>query len=111
MMLAAHAEPPSFGRKYRETWANARPIILERVGILRHAALALDAGRLDEAMRADAERAAHKIADTASAFGFWDASQLAREARAALDTRTPSSPGVTARFMEITERLRCLLSE
>lgn len=63
-----------------ELWAKSRDRVLERVSVIEAASLALRSGSLSAELRAEAEREAHKLAGVAGTFGYWDATELAREA-------------------------------
>jgi HPt (histidine-containing phosphotransfer) domain-containing protein len=69
----------------RAVWNQQRPLVAERIGIIERAASELDQGRLDEQLRADAQRAAHMLAGSIGIFGFAQASAAARELEAELD--------------------------
>ena len=84
--------------------------VIERLRVIEIAAVSVRFGRLDEATRARAERGAHKIADSARMFGYWDAGQLALELKAAFAGSEPIAPSVLARLFEIIEQLRAELS-
>src|SRR3954451_3919836 len=60
-------------------WARQRDEMSRRVDIVEQAVVALLEGDLHEDQRAEAERAAHKIAGAAGSFGFPAASEHARE--------------------------------
>lgn len=93
-----------------ELWQKSRCSVLERVRVIECAVLALRLGALTEAGRADAERAAHKIAGVAGTFGYWNASELAREAEAALAEDVKRTPEIIARLGEIASTLYAQLS-
>jgi HPt (histidine-containing phosphotransfer) domain-containing protein len=93
-----------------ELWLKSRPGVLERVRVLECAVLALRLGQLTEPARADAERAAHKLAGIAGTFGYWNATELAREAEAALSVDTNRSPEIVGRLGEIASVLYAQLS-
>ena len=84
--------------------------VIERLRLVEIAAVSVRFGRLDEATRARAERASHKIADTSRMFGYWDATQLALELQAAFKGTEPIAPSVLSRIFEIIEQLRADLS-
>jgi diguanylate cyclase (GGDEF)-like protein len=62
-----------------DLWDRARPVLLERVGQLEDAVLAVLEGRLDPQTHREAGRAAHKIAGSAGTFGYQRATDIARE--------------------------------
>jgi hypothetical protein len=78
----------------------------ERLGVIESATLAVRFGRLDADVRARAARAAHKIADGARMFGYWQASELALEIQAAFDGTGPIPSIVLSRLFEIVQELR-----
>ncbi|MEP6494142.1 MAG: Hpt domain-containing protein [bacterium] len=87
-------------------WAKSRDGILERVTVIEAATLALRNGSLDVVLRADAERAAHKLAGVAGTFGYGDATELAREAEAAFGGTDEFSPDMVLRLSAIAVALR-----
>jgi HPt (histidine-containing phosphotransfer) domain-containing protein len=60
-------------------WAKFLPDIRERVNVLELAVAAASAGKLDSALRASAQSAAHKLAGTLGTFGLQRGTELARE--------------------------------
>jgi HPt (histidine-containing phosphotransfer) domain-containing protein len=83
---------------------------IERLNVIDSAVMAVRFGRLDETKRANARRAAHKIADAARMFGYWDAAQLALEIEAAFEGSAPIPSIVLSQLFEIVEQLRQELS-
>jgi len=67
-----------------ELWAKSRGHVLARVAAIESAAVASQAGTLSVEQRAAAESEAHKLAGVAGTFGYWDATELAREAEGLL---------------------------
>ena len=63
-----------------ELWAKSQVHIMSRVAAIESASVALLAGTCDAEQRTTAEREAHKLAGVAGMFGYWDATDLAREA-------------------------------
>jgi hypothetical protein len=78
----------------------------ERLSVIESATLAVRFGKLDADLRARATRAAHKIADAARMFGYWDAAELALEVQAAFEGSAPIPSIVLSRLFEVVERLR-----
>jgi chemotaxis protein histidine kinase CheA len=78
----------------------------ERLSVIDAATLAVRFGRLNEDVRARAMRAAHKIADAAKMFGYWDAAELALEIEAAFQGTAPIPSIVLSRLFEVVEQLR-----
>ena len=66
-------------------WLRQRGEMLRRVDLVEGAVAALLEGALEDEQRADATRAAHKIAGSAGSFGFPDASVHAREIELAFE--------------------------
>src|SRR5262245_24253987 len=60
-------------------WERFKETIITRVTVLEQAATALLEGRLDDELRQQAEREAHKLAGAVGTFGFTEGSRLARE--------------------------------
>ncbi len=60
-------------------WARHRDAVLDQVAQLEDAVIAVLEGRLDDELREDARRHAHKVAGAGGTFGFPEASRLARE--------------------------------
>ena len=71
-------------------WEKSREEVVRRVGTLEEAIGAMLDGRLDEDLRARAERDAHKLAGSLGMFGFPHGSELARELEQALAAPAPS---------------------
>jgi diguanylate cyclase (GGDEF)-like protein len=60
-------------------WERSKESILGRVALLEQATGALLEGTLDDALRQQAEREAHKLTGSLGTFGFGEGSRLARE--------------------------------
>jgi ActR/RegA family two-component response regulator len=60
-------------------WERFQGTMTQRVAVLEQAAMALLEGTLDDELRRQAEREAHKLAGTVGTFGFMEGSRLARE--------------------------------
>ena len=93
-----------------ELWSQYQPAILGRVHVIALAVLSLRLGTLDAASRANARRASHKVAGFANTFGFWHASELAREAEAAFESLDPIPGTTVTRLDEIATSLSRELS-
>jgi diguanylate cyclase (GGDEF)-like protein len=63
----------------RTIWRDHRAEILERVGLIERAVMALAAAELDERLRVEAQRAAHSLIGSVGTFGFIGASEAARK--------------------------------
>jgi HPt (histidine-containing phosphotransfer) domain-containing protein len=85
-------------------WTEQRAEMLHRVDVVEAAVVALGAGGLGEETRAEAERAAHRIAGAAGSFGFGDASDVARELEHALHAGVGPEDG--SRLAEWVRALR-----
>jgi diguanylate cyclase (GGDEF)-like protein len=72
-------------------WRRSLPRTSGQLVRIESAVAALGEGRLDEPVRADAQRQAHRIAGAAGTFGFDQASVTARELEAFFESR-PSDP-------------------
>lgn len=62
----------------RSVWARQQDRVNDRLDVIERALAALADGRLDAALRRDAERAAHTLAGSIGTFGFTEASEAAR---------------------------------
>jgi diguanylate cyclase (GGDEF)-like protein len=62
-----------------ELWERFKDTMTNRVIVLERAAMALLEGTLDDELRREAEREAHKLAGSVGTFGFMEGSRLARE--------------------------------
>lgn len=110
MTAISGAARDALDRGMMELWQKSRSGVLERVRVIECAVLSLRLGQLTELARADAERAAHKLVGVAGTFGYWNASELAREAEAALAIDATRSPEIVARLGEIASLLYAQLS-
>ena len=87
-------------------WDKFRDGMFRRVDVLDEAAVALLAGRLDEAGRRAAEREAHKLAGSVGTFGFAEASRMGREAELMLEGTRPLGPAEVLRLSELAVAIR-----
>jgi FixJ family two-component response regulator len=62
-----------------EIWEHCKGTITEQVAVLEQAAMAMLEGPLDDELRRQAGREAHKLAGSVGTFGFTEGSRLARE--------------------------------
>ena len=60
-------------------WQKSLPRVREQLDLLERAAVELLEGGLDNDLRREAEREAHKLAGAAGSFGFRESSEIARE--------------------------------
>lgn len=85
-------------------WQRSLARVTEQIAVIEGAVMALLEGRLDEAMSAEAEREAHKIAGSAGTFGFHQASATARELENLFADR-PTSPAAAAEAAALVDSL------
>jgi len=88
-----------------EVWQRFKATIQNRIAILEQATVALLDGRLDENLRQNAEREAHKLAGSIGVFGFPEGSRLAREIERLFETGTPLDQARTLRLSELVMSL------
>ncbi len=62
-----------------EIWEHCKETITKQVAVLEQAAMAVLEGTLDDELRHQAGREAHKLAGSVGTFGFTEGSRLARE--------------------------------
>lgn len=87
-------------------WAEHREAILERVGVLERAVATLTRRTLDEELRAEAQREAHKLAGVLGTFGFEVGSERAREMEQILEQVDALSPARAPLLGELVRGLR-----
>jgi diguanylate cyclase (GGDEF)-like protein len=87
-------------------WAKHLPGVLEQVGVVERAVAELIAGSLEESTRRDAHREAHKLAGSLGTFGFWKASELAREIELALEEGRNAGPGAVPALAQAVVGIR-----
>ena len=87
----------------RSVWTRQQGRIHARIALIERAVTALAEDRLDAALRADAERAAHMLAGSLGMFGFSGAADAAHELEAELAHPTPNR---TAALPALLLRLR-----
>jgi HPt (histidine-containing phosphotransfer) domain-containing protein len=87
----------------RSVWERQHDRVSERIGVVEQALRALGEDRLDDELRADAERSAHMLAGSVGMFGFIDASDAARELESDLAQATPDR---TTALLALLGRLR-----
>jgi len=76
----------------REIWEQERDGVLSGVGVLEEAIAAALDDALDDELRQRARREAHKLAGSIGTFGFWKASENARELE--LTFERPAEPAL-----------------
>jgi len=69
-----------------EIWEHCKETITKQVAVLEQAAMAVLEGTLDDELRHQAGREAHKLAGSVGTFGFTEGSRLAREIEHLLQT-------------------------
>lgn len=83
-----------------------REPILARMAVLEAAIAALEAGKLDENLRLNAERQAHKLVGSLGMFGLPAGSDLARQLEQAFkEPIAPPAPSLRASFTALAELL------
>jgi len=87
-------------------WEKSRSSILSRVAALEDAARTLLAAPLPDDVRRTVERETHKLAGAAGTFGFWDASELARQAELILKGCDPIVSADVLRLSNLAAQLR-----
>lgn len=87
-------------------WAEHRGAILERVGVLERAVAMLTRRALDEELRLEAEREAHKLAGVLGTFGFGRGSEQAREMELILERPEGLGPARAPLLRELVDGLR-----
>jgi diguanylate cyclase (GGDEF)-like protein len=85
--------------------------LARRVETLEETVAAMREGKLDESLRARAERDAHKLAGSLGMFGFPRGSELARELEQALDVPDGPAPSEAPRLAELVLALRSELDD
>ncbi|HEY4219541.1 MAG TPA: response regulator [Gemmatimonadaceae bacterium] len=90
-------------------WEKSRTAILKRVAALEDAAQTLLVEPLTPDVRRTVERETHKLAGAAGMFGFWDASELARQAELILQGTDPIASADVLRLSNLSEQLRLQL--
>ncbi|HEX5724179.1 MAG TPA: response regulator [Longimicrobiaceae bacterium] len=89
-----------------EAWERFRGPVLARVDAVERAALAVLEGRLDEEVRREAEREAHKLAGSVGTFGFAQGSRIAREVERILQESTALEQAEALRLTDLVVALR-----
>jgi len=76
--LYENSDYDDFNDPLAKVWERSKQAIMGRVSVLEQATVALVEGSLNDEMRRDAEREAHKLAGSVGNFGFPEGSRLAR---------------------------------
>lgn len=95
-------------RAVAELWARFRPRIMESLGVLEQAMVALEEHRLSDSLRLKAEQEAHKLAGSLGTFGFAQCTPLARGIEMHLQ---PDAPMTTTDVADLREKLAALRRE
>ena len=93
-----------------ELWEQFKGKMFERVAVLVEASGALSDGGLDEELRQKAQWEAHKLAGSVGTFGFSEASRIAGEIEALVQSTTPGETE-GARLSELVHSLRQELAQ
>lgn len=88
-----------------EVWQRFKETMQNRVAVLEQATVALLEGTLDDDLRQNAEREAHKLAGSVGVFGFLEGSRLAREIEQLFETGTPLGQAKALRLSELVVSL------
>lgn len=80
-------------------WTQFREPILARMTVLKQAIDALESGTLDDDLRLDAERQAHKLVGSLGMFGLPAGSDLARQLELAFQNPLPNQDGIPLRTL------------
>ena len=86
-------------------WAKSLPHVRAQLDTLERAAMAIMDGSLDEELRRDAEREAHRLAGAAGSFGFNDASPIARELEYLFQNPKPDARRAAEIVLSLREQL------
>jgi diguanylate cyclase (GGDEF)-like protein len=87
-MAAGRGLDAGLAEMVKELWEQARPVALERLNVVDDAVAAVMAGTLDDDLRDEAMRVAHKLAGSLGTFGLREATDRA----AALETAFARQP-------------------
>src|SRR5258707_424716 len=88
-----------------DIWERSRESALQTVTVLEETATALSSGILSSDDRRVAAQAANKLASAVGAFGFWNASALAREVESLLEDSSPLTNADVSRLSSLTSQL------
>ncbi|HYF95702.1 MAG TPA: response regulator [Symbiobacteriaceae bacterium] len=88
-----------------DVWARTKGRVIERVTRLQNACRVLGTGALDEQLRIQAEREAHKLAGSLGTFGFGVGSDLARRIEHLLQAGLPVDAARGRRLAELADAL------
>ena len=89
-----------------ELWERFKETIMGRVAVLEKSTMALLEGALDDDLRQDAQREAHKLAGSVGLFGFSRGSGLAQEIEHALLQEADLDQGQVLRLSQMVVALR-----
>jgi len=96
---------PAAEQAVRDVWTRVQSRVMERLNALVAACDALAGGAVDEQLRRNAEREAHKLAGSVGTFGFITASDLARQMENLLQSALPLAPERGYRLLELSGAL------
>jgi HPt (histidine-containing phosphotransfer) domain-containing protein len=92
-----------------QIWKTNEPTLMERLAAIRTAEASLRAGTLDDADRAAARSAAHKLAGILGTFGLGRGTELSRQAELLLESDPPPGPEQAPVLTGILEELVALI--
>ncbi len=103
--MAPQASPPAEQSPLKTIWNAHRPTMVERVCLLQQAATALTDRTLDATLHTEATQAAHQLAGALGTFGFWRASEYAREMESILEGAETAGVDPGPRLSELASGL------
>jgi len=106
---AASPDASELNDALREIWIRHRPVALERIGALEHAAELWRDGCFDDARREEARSDAHRLAGSLGTFGLIAATERARRAERLLDGAAPAGGRPAAALAQLAASLRALV--
>ncbi|WP_310571078.1 response regulator [Gemmatimonas sp.] len=109
MVTPSQRDDAALVRAVDAIWARSRSVMLAHVDCIEAAAASLLTAVLSMPERAEAQRAAHRLAGTVGTFGFHAASAIARELEVAFEACTPGDSVTVLRIAEQSLALRAAL--
>jgi chemotaxis protein histidine kinase CheA len=100
------AEQDRLHADFADLWPASQERIEAALEALERGVAALEAGELDEELRADARNGAHKLVGTLGTYGLLGAAELARALERVFDDPPVASTGVRPTLTDLVERVR-----
>lgn len=100
------ATPTAVPTALGEIWERHHAAVLDQVGVVEAAVIALTGERLDDEQRAQAVREAHKLAGSLGTFGLAAASERSRELERLLGAPDALGPASVPRLSELVVAVR-----